>query len=388
MELKQEIPGSKGANKELARDLASLAIDSGTLIVGLGEVPDALPVLHPVELDGLPERIEQVARTTPDPPLPVLTTVIRSSADPSHGYVLVHVPASGMAPHMVDGVYYGRGDKTKHRLSDADVVRLHQQRTVPIEFANQVLNAYVARDPTPEGERRQAHLFIVAAPLTARPEMVVDLVSGTGWQGRLLALVDAGGYPTGTGLERGKRAFTPDLPDAESSARRSDGAALTYRLTPERTVVPAERNGEDVLELELSDEGAVRMMTTRLSDRRPDGAEVLFENTPVVLVRRVLGIAGAVAEAAGYHGSWAIALEANGIARLSPHLGGDSFYHGTRSVGQDQNVYRATGIASYAELTQIPGALTSRLLGRFLRSLALDESPLLRPLLTDPDPPS
>ncbi|MGB8384502.1 MAG: hypothetical protein WCG47_25240 [Dermatophilaceae bacterium] len=288
LELKQQIAPGKGANKELARDLASLAVDGGTLIVGLEEIENADPVLHPVDLDGLPERIEQVARTLADPPLPVLTTVIPSVADRSRGYVLVHVPASGMAPHMVDGVYDGRGDKTKHRLSDADVVRLHQQRNVPIEFANTILDAYVARDPIPAAERRQAHLFIVAAPLTARPEMVVDLVSGTAWQQRLLAVVDAGGYPAGTGLERGRRAFTPDLPDAESSTRRSDGAALTYRLTPGRTVVPAERNGEDVLELELTDEGTLRMMTTRLSDTRHDDVDVLFENTPVVLVRRVL----------------------------------------------------------------------------------------------------
>ena len=37
LELKREIAAGRGANKELARDLASLAVDGGTLLVGIGE---------------------------------------------------------------------------------------------------------------------------------------------------------------------------------------------------------------------------------------------------------------------------------------------------------------------------------------------------------------
>lgn len=41
-----------------------------------------------------------------------------SSQQPSHGYLIVHVPPSGSAPHMVEHKYLGRGDKTKQYLSD------------------------------------------------------------------------------------------------------------------------------------------------------------------------------------------------------------------------------------------------------------------------------
>jgi predicted HTH transcriptional regulator len=67
-----------------------------------------------------------VARSIPDPPLNVITEVIETA--PGTGYLIVHIPASPAAPHMVEGRYFGRGDKTKHRLSDAEVLRLHAQR--------------------------------------------------------------------------------------------------------------------------------------------------------------------------------------------------------------------------------------------------------------------
>jgi hypothetical protein len=60
-ELKREVGSSKGATAELARDLASLAVDGGTLIVGLDESAPQGDPLHPVELDRFAERVEQIA---------------------------------------------------------------------------------------------------------------------------------------------------------------------------------------------------------------------------------------------------------------------------------------------------------------------------------------
>ena len=37
MELKREIPRTKGSNVELARDLASFAVDGGVLVIGVDE---------------------------------------------------------------------------------------------------------------------------------------------------------------------------------------------------------------------------------------------------------------------------------------------------------------------------------------------------------------
>lgn len=64
LDVKREL----GGNKELARDLAQFATDSGALVFGVEERTDAADQLHPIPLRGLAERVEQVARSTVDPP--------------------------------------------------------------------------------------------------------------------------------------------------------------------------------------------------------------------------------------------------------------------------------------------------------------------------------
>jgi hypothetical protein len=129
LDLKEACPSSKGANKEMARDLASFAVNGGTLIFGVREdKTNRVFELAPQPLHGLPEKAEQVARAIPDPALqssPSRSTRPPVTAPATSSSTYRPAPA---APHMVDGQYYGRGDKTKHRLSDAEVVALHPRR--------------------------------------------------------------------------------------------------------------------------------------------------------------------------------------------------------------------------------------------------------------------
>ncbi len=52
IELKRELGKGPSANKELARDLASFAIDGGAIYIGVAEGEPGTPTLHPVELTG------------------------------------------------------------------------------------------------------------------------------------------------------------------------------------------------------------------------------------------------------------------------------------------------------------------------------------------------
>ncbi len=54
LDFKRELPPGKGANKELARDLAQFAVHGGVLIIGV----DDNAQLTPVDLHGLRERID------------------------------------------------------------------------------------------------------------------------------------------------------------------------------------------------------------------------------------------------------------------------------------------------------------------------------------------
>jgi predicted HTH transcriptional regulator len=169
---------------ELAKDLAQFAIDGGTLIIGISERDDTLK-LEPVELKGLKERIEQVAQSRVDPPLFVQVREIRSS-DPQKGYLVVVVPPSAMAPHMVNGRYWARGSATKYIMPDVEVWRHHERRQPVKEDLYALLEKEIERDPVPDG--KFGHLFLVATPHPEREGLLTELVTGDGWQGRLVEL--------------------------------------------------------------------------------------------------------------------------------------------------------------------------------------------------------
>ncbi|MET9318313.1 ATP-binding protein [Kribbella sp. NPDC003505] len=133
LDMKRETGSSSGERKETARDLSSFAVDGGALLVGVEEDKENRTWrLRPQPLEGLAEKLEQIATQLVDPPLFITADEIPAEADASTGYLFVQVPGSARAPHMVEGIYYGRGDRTRIRLSDAEVVRHHASRE-PLE---------------------------------------------------------------------------------------------------------------------------------------------------------------------------------------------------------------------------------------------------------------
>lgn len=150
LDVKRELTRGDGARTELARDLASFAIDGGVLLIGVAEDQKAGTFsLAPFPLAGVAEQIENIASNRVDPPLFVRVRDITAEADPSTGYLYVEVPPSPSAPHMVDGRYPARGDRTKRRLTDAEVVRLHATRESQDARALRVLAAWASRDVVP-----------------------------------------------------------------------------------------------------------------------------------------------------------------------------------------------------------------------------------------------
>lgn len=367
LELKREMGSTTSANRELARDLASFAIDGGLLIIGVDEHrndPAAAPTRNPIPVNGLPEKVDQVARTRIDPPLAVECKAIPSTEDPAQGYLLITVPVSGTAPHMVDGVYYGRGDTTKHPLSDSEVRALHQARTISESAAESLLDAYVQRDPVTEN-RHQAHYFVIAAPAFPRPGMLLDAVSGRQWQDVFAELVKPGRAIDDT-------MFAPTLSRSGEYFRRHGGVALTSWLTHDRRTIGYGSGAENAFELELSEEGAVHMMSTRLSYQLDlnQPQQIITEVMPV-LTRQTLAIAASIADHTGYLGPWLLGCAATGIAGMPTTVSklGIGF-----PVPSDLDQYRKTTRASSAELSQMPGPITRRLIGQLLRTIALEDS--------------
>jgi hypothetical protein len=371
LDLKREIEPGRAANRELARDLSSFAIDGGVLLLGLEEVDGRL-ALAPQPLTGLAERVEQVARSIPDPPLAVVSRSILCADDPMSGYLIVTVPPSGQAPHMVDHRYIGRGDKTKMNLSDAEVRRLHERRRATETDVLGLIDVEIARDPIPLDVRQNAHLFIVAEPLPGRNEMLLDVVSGDNWQQRLLALRDDG-VKAVRSLAVGKYGFSPDLNSASIHQRRAHGAALTSYGLRSAGEEEKELRERRAIELEVSEDGQLRLFCGRLSDHYSSGdteMHALFDAAAIVLLRQFIGVIAAAADRSGYFGAWGLGIGATGLKGLQSYENSKGFWDGP---AYQEDVYKRVALANFADLTQTPGRLTNVLLGRLLRALATEK---------------
>lgn len=384
LDLKELLKSGPSSNRELAKDLASFAVDSGSLIFGISEDKETRTFgKAPLALAGLAERIEQVAGMTVDPPLAVLAREIPSEAGQGLGYLVVHIPASPTAPHMVDGRYYGRGDKTRRHISDAEVVRLHERRRSSEQTAIALLRREFERGPVPVDRRTRAHLFLLAEPVTGRPEMLLDLVDGHGWQRRIVALRDAG-----TALkvvealaEVGIEGHDPDFGVMSTQVRRPTGAAVsTFNLTSGRTLLDDGYDPTSVADLEVSEDGGLRLFMSRLSDE--DGkARVFFDPAVIIFVRRFLAVLEAAAEAGGYLGNWTLAIGITGLKGCKSYRMNKSSMRTSNELVYSGDVYERATEASYAELTSKHGGIADRLLGQLLR--AFDTRRIYIEALTD-----
>jgi hypothetical protein len=124
---------AKGKNKDLARDICAMTVDGGVLLYGLGgDDPTRPDTLMPFDLSGVAERIDQVAQAAISEPPTIEIHDIESTSSPGTGYLVVVIPASPRAPHMVtlegENRYYGRGATGNRILTEGEVARLYARR--------------------------------------------------------------------------------------------------------------------------------------------------------------------------------------------------------------------------------------------------------------------
>ena len=167
VELKKQLrPTGREGNLELARDLASLSFEGGVLVIG---VEDKSHAVVGCDVEGYRDRISQVAAMTVHPPLtPVIYPAIRNPEDTDRGVLIVEVPPSELAPHMVDGSYWGRSSDGKRKLGDLEVrLRMEARSGSAAEFKKRLL-AMVEDDPLAElvegHPTGNGHIFLLAEP--------------------------------------------------------------------------------------------------------------------------------------------------------------------------------------------------------------------------------
>lgn len=389
-DLKRQIGDGKAANSELARDLASFAVDGGTLLLGVDEDAPGGEPLYPLPLAGLCERIEQVAATRVQPPLQVECTVIPTAdGTEGSGYVLIHVPASPLAPHQVEGSYYGRGDKTKRRLTDPEVERLFTRRTSWSLGVHDELHRLRATRRSAETTTPQ--LYAVARPVAAWPNFCRPIVGVVGWETNLRSLRSSAVSDESlrAALHRLHGAPSdPYLGGLQHQEKTPTGARLTARTAGSELGTGADwRN----LDLEIDESGAIWLFAAKVGepDRRFNGITFagLYVDVVASLVRELLIYARLISESTGHVAGWDVGVtitNLTGTRAISNSGTVRATTLGLYGNGYEAAEYTGTARASARQLTTASAEVTELLLGLLARSLHADT--YIAPLLTSPRP--
>lgn len=357
LDLKRQIDKGRSANRDLAKDIAAFALDGGMILVGLDE-DTSPPSLYPVDLPNLAERVESIARMGIDEGVSITTVSIPSAADPAKGYLVIHVPASPRAPHMVDGKYYGRGDRTNRILSHAEVLRLHERQLTSrrdvIAAAHTALAEFEGDDlahPLPT-------MVLVAEPLGARENLLVPLTESPSWQHTVLEIVQAAAVED-------HQQFAPSLPPPSGFVRRAGGVAATRGMDGGGRFTSEQHRA---VELVFDESGTIMLASRRpvdfIQDDQPAVLEVVVIGHTDLLVR----VTALVAERFGFAGSWRFGLVASPMrGAVSFRLGSSPHYE--RGPMYTADVYERATLASLEELTRGPEQVVNRLVSPLLRSL-------------------
>lgn len=344
------------ANLELARDLASLSVDGGVLLVGVSD--KTKDVVGVPDVEALRDRIVQVAAGRISPSLYVDTTAIWHPTDPGKAVVIVSVPASASAPHMVDERYWGRSSSGKRPLGDSEVERLIADRPRRSETLQSDVAALEELDPIEPADREHGHLYVLLRPL--------------GHAGQTFSEGLAGRHPQQM-INEALGAFRPQWEPLSSpppyNLPHPDGLLLS------QTSVDDQERELHSFRLLFQDDGAVHAVFG--GGTRPFGP-LGQEDTPettspgqlLELIHGLVVIAGHVgSELLGYWGEWETGIYLDRLKDIRPiqaHTAWATSSHAYQKV----DYFRATRTTT-REMSEKPHTVVERLIRALLKGLGV-----------------
>ena len=355
----------------IAKDLAAFSVHGGVIIFGIAEHKDprSRPVdgqifeLMPGELKGWREWVSQIAAMAVQPAVRVSTFELEREA--GVGYLVVVVPQSARAPHMVEGRYYGRTDTTNRQLSDIEARELWLRNLDRRTDALALLRAEVAREPAPESIRTTARLFVVAQPVSADDRLLLDVVPNgdlRSWAGGLEETVT---FQKDCG-------YAPSFGSASMVSRRARGVARSRRVDPDRVVRTEDASSvdsSDLVDLEIHEDGSLHLYYGRASDLlRSTGRSYILATAICGEVSRIVQFARDISEHASFKGAWTLGVAIVGLKGLGAHKDRLNVY-ADMLWPYSEDTYEQTYEADHIELMESGSPVLEQLLGRFCRAL-------------------
>ena len=348
LEFKRELPAN---NKALAKQLAGLAVEGGALAIGVAETSTG-NTIRPLECNGARERVEQIARDIPVPPVHIESYILDAETS-GHGVLWIEIPASPAMLHQVDGTYYERGDTQTRPMRDADVaerIRLRADREHPIQSD---LAAALGR-AEPGGQQWQGRVCIVARPIgTAHDEFYQATQSRDVWESFAYALCQPSGMlPTTSNRYWG---ILRSNVDARADEIRSIGRLHQFR------------------DVEFHENGGFCHLSycpDWLKDRQQD----VFPYSALLAARESLRIVDEVQTRTGERRMWDFACSVSNVkgrtARVSNR---DQFFAPWPMPQIPRDSYRTTMLGVSSQLIEYePRSVVEALMGRFIAECGLE----------------
>lgn len=351
---KKELPTK---NAEIAKDIAAMATDGGVLIYGIDEDEQGRPtVLNPIPLVNQTERITSIVQTSIDEPPRIHISTIPTTADPSVGYLIVQVPLSERAPHMVivkgENRFYGRNGTTNVILSKGQIDRLYERQRRWDVDRDALLEQEIAEAPL-QPHDNFAYLHLFARPVARNNGLLEKAVRENEALQEMLQLlvrraIDHHVFP--------RNVYSPDFVVPGRWMRRVEGM-LCHMDEPSPRDDP--RAPAYILDLQLDFDGGGHLFCGRAAEGDSEGF-LFFETLVAGNTTRFLALLGVLYERARYMGMVDIGVAVTGLKGAVPYRG-DTWSRLTR-IRYDRDAYKRTTRVSALEIKDDAQAIARSLL--------------------------
>ena len=348
-----------GRAKEVAKDIAAMANDGGVLLYGIGEDDNDHPtVLQPFELKGAKEKIANWVQTCIAPAPIIRPDPLPKEDDPSIGYLVVEVPASPDAPHMVtksqNNRFYGRNGPRNVRLSAGEVERLFQRRESWKRDREKLIDEFIS-DAPPERDADQPTMHLVASPLASDDELLERALS----EGDPRQETALRNLFRQTQKELDLHFRRHNVLYDQRWERRGDRYITHLGALPDD-----ERTHEQIVDLQIYFDGSAYHFDGEFAAKF-EGASYLREGAVVVRTVRLLHFLAKIYEEAQYVGPVDLAIKLSGIGGcISGHLRDGRRKPHPNPIKDDE--YADTARTYPQEMQADPLSEAQKLIGRFI----------------------
>ncbi|MCA0352017.1 MAG: ATP-binding protein [Chloroflexi bacterium] len=296
---------------EIAKDFAAMANDGGVIIYGIGEENGQLKILTPIDLDGVPEKLAQIAMYSLQPPLKIHISAFSAEADPLKGYIVVIIPSSPFAPHQVtvkqENRFYGRSSRGNIPLNEGDIARLYQRRLAGETSAREIIkDAVKILDIPPHPDYGRMYIAIKPTQGFTQVFSGIPRFNDADWNRSFYELVAKAHQAYNFNI-----GFNPSFIDGVQNDKR---IIEGWKFRAYRGSDPAKNH--DILASNISvnvhHDGSIYICCGRISEKGEDWF-FLFEAGIAKILVQTLWIANHLYQQAGYIGNLNIGLRIEGI---------------------------------------------------------------------------